>query len=149
MDRHETQAKWNLAETCCASLSLNALVNLQPGESSFQLFDTTKSLTYGEIPGVNQLRCDISSLYGDHVSPNNVLITQGAISANYQVLWSFLGPGDHVICHYPTYQQLYSVPKFLGAEVTLWRSDFQRNWLLCLDDLKRALKPNTKMIIIK
>jgi len=60
-----------------------------------------------------------------------------------------VGPGDHVICHYPTYQQLYSVPTSLGAEVSLWKSDAGNGWQLDIEELERLIRPNTKLIIIK
>ena len=75
--------------------------------------------------------------------------TPGAIAANHLVLYSLLKPGDHVICHYPTYQQLYSVPESLGAEVSLWKSNPEKNWLPDFEELKGLIRDNTKLIIIK
>jgi aspartate/methionine/tyrosine aminotransferase len=79
---------------------------------------------------------------------DNILITPGAIAANYLVFYSLLGKGDHVICHYPTYQQLYSVPESLGAEVDLWKSDPNNKWLPNFEELESLVKDNTKMIIL-
>lgn len=76
-------------------------------------------------------------------------ITQGTISANYLVLDTFLHPGDHVIVQYPTYQQLFSVPRRGGVEVSLWRSDLENNWSLDPEELRRlVIKGKTKMIVI-
>lgn len=75
-------------------------------------------------------------------------MTNGAIQANFLALYTQVGPGDHVICHYPTYQQLYSVPESLGAEVSLWKSQERNGWQLDLEELKSLLRPNTKMIIL-
>jgi aspartate/methionine/tyrosine aminotransferase len=83
------------------------------------------------------------------LSVDNILITPGAIAANHLVLYSLLKPGDHVICHYPTYQQLYSIPESLGAEVSLWKCKPEDKWLPSLDELKDVIKENTKLIIIK
>lgn len=77
------------------------------------------------------------------------MITPGAIAANHLVFYSLVGPGDHVICHYPTYQQLYEIPASLGAEVDLWKADPKKDWKLDLDDLKSLVKDKTKIIIIK
>jgi aspartate/methionine/tyrosine aminotransferase len=76
------------------------------------------------------------------------LITPGAISANHLVFYSLIGPGDHLICHYPTYQQLYSIPASLGAEVSLWKASADKNWIPSLDELKSMIKPNTKLIVL-
>ena len=82
-------------------------------------------------------------------SEKNVLITPGAIAANMNVLYTFLGQGDHVVCHYPTYQQLYEVPASLGADVSLWRAHEDKGWQLDIEELKGLIRTNTKMIIVK
>ena len=81
--------------------------------------------------------------------PENILITPGAIAANHLVFYGLVGKGDHVICHYPTYQQLYEVPASLGAEVTLWKAVAEKKWIPDLDELKQMIKPNTKLIVLK
>ncbi|OJJ80128.1 putative aminotransferase [Aspergillus glaucus CBS 516.65] len=153
MDRYETDAKYNLAETCCASISLNDLLTLSAQET--ELVDFAQKQVYGAIRGSRALRSNIANLYSaDHsdpvdlVLPDHVLVTNGAIQANFLSLYTIVGPGDHVICHYPTYQQLYSVPESLGAEVSLWRSSDESNWQLDLNALREMIKPNTKIIII-
>lgn len=70
---------------------------------------------------------------------------QGAISANNLVLYSLLGPGDHVICVYPTYQQLYSIPESLGAEVSLWKLQEEEAWIPNIDTVQDLIKENTKV----
>jgi aspartate/methionine/tyrosine aminotransferase len=58
---------------------------------------------------------------------------------------SLLGPGDHVICVYPTYQQLYDVPRSIGAEVTLWKLKEEENFVPNTDDLVDMIQDNTKV----
>jgi DNA-binding transcriptional MocR family regulator len=123
MDAHENNCKYNIAETCCASISVDQLRELSEDKSR-QVIDTSKVLTYGAIRGSEELRNNLARLYSAKVSnplsPDNILTTPGAIQANYLTTYALVGPGDHVICHYPTYQSLYEVPKQLGAEVDLW-----------------------------
>jgi aspartate/methionine/tyrosine aminotransferase len=69
--------------------------------------------------------------------------------ANHLIFYSLVGPGDHVICHYPTYQQLFDTPRSLGAEVHLWKTSPERDWSLDIDDLEKMIKDNTKLIVIK
>lgn len=71
------------------------------------------------------------------------------VAANFLALYTLIGKGDHVICQHPTYQQLYSVPASLGAEVDLWRTTPEGKWQLSISVLKSLIKPNTKMIIVK
>lgn len=117
------------------------------------MFDNARKLVYGPIRGSPRLRSNLASLYSAKVSTplpsDNILITAGGINANFLAFYTLLSKGDHVICHYPTYQQLYSVPASLGAEVSLWKSTPEQKWALSIEDLKVHIKPNTKMIIIK
>ncbi|KAK5740039.1 hypothetical protein LTR17_004937 [Elasticomyces elasticus] len=154
MDKYETTAKYNIAETCCASISLEELASLSENKEckASDIIDLSAIQNYGEIRGSTPLRNNLSRLYSSKVGtplpPDNVLITPGAIAANFMLLYALLKPGDHVICHYPTYQQLYSVPASLGAEVELWKSRPDNKWLPDFDELKAMVKDNTKMIIL-
>jgi aspartate/methionine/tyrosine aminotransferase len=152
MDEHETWATHNLAETCCASVSLDDLV-FAGNKDRASLIDFSQKQTYGAIRGSDALRSSIANLYRDEesepVSKDNILITNGAIQANFLALYTNIARGDHVICQHPTYQQLYSVPESFGAEVSLWRADEQNGWQVNLDDLRSLIRPNTKVIIIK
>ncbi|EMC94340.1 hypothetical protein BAUCODRAFT_73992 [Baudoinia panamericana UAMH 10762] len=154
MDEYETTAKYNIAETCCASISINELVSLSENKQiqPSDLIDLSAVQNYGEIRGSPGLRSNLSRLYSSKVGtplpPDNILITPGAIAANFLVFYALLKPGDHVICHYPTYQQLYSVPTSLGADVDLWRSEPEDKWLPDFEHLKAMIKENTRMIIL-
>ncbi|KAI9039027.1 aspartate/tyrosine/aromatic aminotransferase [Aspergillus affinis] len=151
MDKYELQAKYNVAETCCASVSVNDLQEISEDKSTSPL-DLSSKLTYGAIRGSERLRSTLANLYSVKTPTplplDNVLITPGAIQANFLLFYSLIGPGDHVICHYPTYQQLYSVPESLGAEVSLWKSKEKDDWKLDIDELKGLIRPNTKLIIL-
>ena len=155
MDEYETLAKYNLAETCCASISIEELAGLSEDKEAkaSDIVNLSAVQTYGEIRGSTQLRNNLSRLYsskvGTPLSPDNILITPGAIAANHLVFYALLGKGDHVICHWPTYQQLFSVPESLGAEVDLWKSKEDKKWLPDFEELKGMVKDNTKMIILK
>lgn len=153
MDEYETKCKYNVAETCCASISLDQLHELSDDKSGSAVLPLSKKLDYGAIRGSDALRTNLSRLYSSKVGTplpaGNILITTGAISANHLVFYSLVGPGDHVICHYPTYQQLYEIPKSLGAEVDLWHARVEKDWMLDVEDLKAMIKPNTKLIVIK
>lgn len=154
MDEHETTAKYNLAETCCASISIEKLLSMSSMPlDALSLLDTKSPQFYGEIRGSKALRGNLAGLYSAKspgMTAENILITPGAISANFLVFYALLGPGDHVICQYPTYQQLYSVPASVGAEVSLWKPKHLdgRSWEWDVDQLKGLIRPNTKMVIL-
>ncbi|CEO60326.1 Putative Aspartate/tyrosine/aromatic aminotransferase [Penicillium brasilianum] len=150
MDDYENDAKHNLAETCCASISLNDLQAFSGQETN--LIDYSQKQIYGAIRGSIPLRSNIARLYSsgssEPLTADNVLVTNGAIQANFLALYTNVGPGDHVICHYPTYQQLYSIPESFGAEVTLWKAVAENGWQLDVTQLESMIKPNTKLIIL-
>lgn len=145
-------AKYNIAETCAASISIEDLKDLSETKSETILPLSTK-LVYGPIRGSDKLRTNLSRLYSAKTaSPlplENVLVTPGGIAANFLALYTLVGKGDHVICVHPTYQQLYSVPASLGAEVSLWHFREDKKWQLHVEELKPLIRPNTKMIILK
>lgn len=120
MNRHETRCDLNLAETCVASLSVGELLDLC-GRSNSVLDDLLPlRLTYGAIEGSERLRSAIAGLYSGQ-SQEDVLVTHGAIGANALVWQTLVEPGDVVVSVLPTYQQHYSIPESLGAEVRpLW-----------------------------
>jgi DNA-binding transcriptional MocR family regulator len=104
MDKYENDCKYNIAETCCASISIDQLQELCE-DTKRAVLDTSKALTYGAIRGSDALRSNLARLYsakGTPLSPDSILTTNGAIQANYLVAYALVNPGDHVICHYPT-----------------------------------------------
>jgi hypothetical protein len=65
MDDYETKARFNIAETCCASISLDDLVQLSGDKKATgsSLIPFSTPMTYGEIPGLKKLRVNIAKLY--------------------------------------------------------------------------------------
>ncbi|KAF2437100.1 PLP-dependent transferase [Tothia fuscella] len=151
MDTYQPKCKYDIAETCCASISVDQLKELSEDKET-DILHPGKKLDYGEIRGSSELRNNLARLYSSKVGTplpaDNVIITPGAIAANHLVFYSLIGPGDHVICHYPTYQQLYATPESLGAEVDLWIAEFDKKWIPDIEDLKRLIKSNTKLIVL-
>lgn len=159
VDEHAHNVKHDLAGSVCAPLSIKDLIEL-----SRQSDETRKALDFNLIDldynspmqGGYKLRDNLAALYsiqahGDRkhtVTRENILTCNAGIDANHIVLAALIGPTDHVICHYPTYQQLYEVPRSLGAEVSLWRSDPANGWKLDVGVLRSLVKHNTKMIIL-
>ena len=77
-----------------------------------------------------------------------MLQTNGATGANLLAALALVSRGDHVGAEYPSYQQLYDIPRALGAEVDLWRIHEDRGWYPDLDELERLVRPDTKLICL-
>ena len=148
MNEYETGARYNIAETCVDSVSLDELFALT-GESKDKFlskFCATR-LTYGDIWGSNALREGVCRLYRT-VRPDEVVLTHGAAGANHHVFCSLISAGDRVVSIMPTYQQLYSIPEAIGADVAIMHLKQGNHYLPDLDELKALVTPGTKMVCI-
>lgn len=148
MNAYETEAKYNIAETCVNSISLNelfALANTTAADFLTPFCD--RRLTYGDIEGAPALKRGICSLYAT-LKPEEVITTHGAAGANHHIFYSLIEPGDRVISVMPTYQQLYSIPESFGADVQILPLKKENGFLPDLDELKKLATPGTKLICI-
>jgi aspartate/methionine/tyrosine aminotransferase len=146
MNTYEYDVDVNLAETCVQPFTLKEYLDFVEAPDFFEKFQN-KVLTYGYIEGYSELRNGLASLYKD-VEPENLLITGGAIEANFNSFYSLVEPGDTVISVFPTYQQLFSVPKGFMADVKLLRLEPEEKWLPDIDELNELIDHKTKMIVL-
>lgn len=148
MNEYEHEAIYNIAETCVDSLTVEELIAIDGTNPADFFADVAKQkLTYGHIIGSLEFRERVAGLYTS-VNADQVLMMNGAIGANFLVLYSLVQPGDHVIAVHPTYQQLYDVPKSFGAAVDLLPLRKENQYLPDLDELRSLVKDKTKLIII-
>ena len=144
----ENDAVYDIAGSSIASFTLEEIIALG-GLTPEKFFEelAKKKMNYGWIEGSPEFKEEVSKLY-KNVKPSQVLQTNGATGANYLVLYSMIEPDDHVISLYPTYQQLYDIPKSFGAKVDFWHIKEENGWLPDLEELRQLIRPNTKMICI-
>ncbi len=147
MNEFENNCELNLAETCVESLTLGELFEIAEVQDSILSDLSAMKMTYGAIEGSDRLRSAISSLYSSQ-TPANVLTTHGTIGANSLVHQTLVGRGDHVISVIPTYQQHYSIPESLGADVELLHLKAENAFLPDLDALRAMVRPDTRLIAI-
>ncbi len=148
MNEYEVGAPYNIAETCVDSVSLDELFALTgEDKAAFLSGLSARALTYGDIAGSDALRAGISGLYRT-IQPGEVVTTHGAAGANYHVFCSLVSPGDRVVSIMPTYQQLYSIPEALGADVAMLHLKPENGYLPDLDELKALVTPATKLICV-
>lgn len=147
MNAYEETCRYNLAETCVRSLTAGELLDLSGSREEVLAELDATPLTYGPIPGSPRLRRLVAGLY-EAQSPENVLITHGAIGANHLVHATLVDPGDHVVAVVPTYQQHYSIPDSQGARVDRLTLREEHGWLPDLDELDRLVTPDTKLIAV-
>lgn len=148
MNAYEVGAKYNIAETCVDSVSMDELFALTGTDKETFLNDFCACrLTYGDIEGRPDFKKGIASLYKT-ISPEEIVPTHGASGANHHIFYSLVQPGDRVISIMPTYQQLYSIPESLGADVQVMHLSKENGYLPDLEELKRLVLPGVKVICL-
>ncbi len=142
--KHEFTAKHLISCSDSESIHLSELLDFEPGsrEKLEELW-----LGYSDSRGIPQLRSEIRKLYTT-VEDADILAHTGAQEPILNLFMSLIGPGDHVVTHFPGYQSSYSVPRNLGAEVSLWRAKPEAGWRLDLEELKTLLRPNTRLVVV-
>ncbi|MGB3244313.1 MAG: aminotransferase [Sulfitobacter sp.] len=147
MNEWETKCAFNLAETCVESLTIAELLTLA-GQNETDLSALLPlKLTYGEILGSDRLRAAVANLY-ETQTPDNVIITHGTIGANMLVHKALVSRNDQVVAIVPTYQQHYSIPASIGADVDTLTLRPENNWLPDLDALRGMVTPQTRLIAL-
>jgi aspartate/methionine/tyrosine aminotransferase len=147
MNTYETRCRYNLAETCVESLTVEQLLDLTGKKQSILQELLPQKLTYGAIEGSDRLRAAVAALYESR-TPANVLIAHGAIGANALVYQALIEPGDQVVSIVPNYQQHYSIPESLGAQVRLLKLKESNQFLPDLAELRQLVSPSTKLIAL-
>lgn len=147
MNEWETKCEWNLAETCVESITIAELLDLC-GHSTEDLSDLLgMKMTYGAIEGSDRLRSAIADLYPSQTA-ENVIVTHGTIGANMLVHKALVSAGDRVVAVVPTYQQHYSIPASIGADVQQLKLREEDGFLPDLDALRALVTTETKLIAI-
>ena len=145
MNEWETRCTYNLAETCVASITIEELLALSGRDEGDLSELLSMKLTYGDIEGSDRLRTAISRLYAN-TSIADITITHGTIAANMLVHKGLVERGDHVVSIIPTYQQHYSIPRSIEADVTTLSLEASDSFLPNLDRLRSLVTPETKLI---
>lgn len=142
MNEYEAGAKYDLTTTCIKPFSLKELQSI-----SHCSVDEIMNLPlgYGDITGSLRLKSAIKSLYKNQQT-ENITVTHGAIGANQLVFLSLLEKGDEVVSVVPTYQQHYSIPESIGANVKLCFLKEENNWLPDIEELEKIITPKTKLL---
>jgi aspartate/methionine/tyrosine aminotransferase len=147
MNEFENHCVYNLGETCVASLTIEQLLSMSGNRDTVLSDLLPMKLTYGAIEGSDRLRSNICELY-DHQQLDNIVVTHGAIGGNALVYQTLIRPQDHVISVLPTYQQHYSIPESLGADVDILKLRPENDFLPDLDELRGLTRGDTRLIAI-
>jgi aspartate/methionine/tyrosine aminotransferase len=140
----EFAARYHMTASDAESISLAELLKLaEPSDR-----EAFEQLWLGYLPpaGSEALRDAIASTY-TAVSSDNVLAFAGGGEAIYTALHALLQPDDHAIVITPTYQSLETIALSL-SKITGIALDADSGWKLDLNEVRDAVRSNTKLIAI-
>ena len=142
--QNEKEVDYNLSESGVQPLLLKELLADSP-EYIEKLLAT--EIDYSHANGDPQLRENIAALYSGCTS-SNVLVTVGAIEANFNSINTLLQPGDEIAIMLPNYMQIWGIAKNYGLKMNIFHLCEDNGWQVNLDELKQAVTPKTKLIAV-
>ncbi len=145
----EKDATWDIAQSTVSSMTMGELRALdgQDGATFYERLDR-EVMSYGWIEGSPAFKAEVAKLYKRELDPSNIIQCNGCTGANWNALMSVVNPGDHVIAEWPTYAPLYEIPRTLGAEVEYWEIREDLGWNVSIEDLRRMVRKDTKLICL-
>jgi len=144
MSKFEKAVEYNLSESGVHPVTFKELIQDVPGALDRLL---ATEMDYAHANGIPELRENIAALYKG-ATPENVLVTIGAIEANYDVLAALLAPGDEVVVMLPNYMQIWGMAKNLGTNLKTFPLVEKRGWKPDLERLRKAVTKKTKLIAV-
>ena len=106
----------------------------------------TLRLGYIESRGMPALRDGIAQTY-ERIKAEQILTFAGAEEGLYCAMRVLLSADDHAVVLVPNYQSMESIPSSICA-VTGIALHPENNWELNLDEVKAALRPNTRVLAV-
>lgn len=106
------------------------------------------SLAYTPSGGSLDLREEIAALYGQNINAENIVVFTGAQVALQTAAFAIIEENNHAIVFSPAYQSVQQAPLFAGADITVIALSAENNWQIDVSEVERAIKPNTKYMVI-
>jgi aspartate/methionine/tyrosine aminotransferase len=140
----EFTAKYHMTASDIESMSLAKLLELA-SDTDREAFNN-QWLGYTETYGHPELRHEIAKTY-DTAKPEDILCFAGAEEGVYIAMRVLLNKGDHAIVVVPNYQAAETIPLDI-CEVTGVPLDETDNWSLDIDQVRKSIQSNTRLISI-
>jgi len=144
MGKYEQYVDFNLAESGVHPVLLRELLGQDKARLDL-LLDI--DLNYPHVDGIPKLRENIARLY-DNATPENVLVTVGAIEANYLATRTLLDPGEEMMIMMPNYLQIWGVARNHDYRIKTFSLQEDKGWAPDLTELEDKVSTNTKVIAI-
>ncbi len=129
--------RWNLSESSVADRKLSSL--------GCDLGDTL--LMYGDHRGTAALRSLIAA-DDPSLTPDDVLITQGAAGALFIIASGLLKQDDHIVAVRPNYATNLETPRAIGCDITYIDLSFEKGYRLDMEEIDAAIRPDTRFVSV-
>jgi aspartate/methionine/tyrosine aminotransferase len=142
--RWEFTARHHLTASDAQTMTLSELLALADDrdKAAFESLSLGYTTTYGD-PALREV---IAQTY-ERVDAADVICFAGAEEALYVAMNVLLAAGDHAVVATPNYQSAETVPLAL-CDVTGVALDPDDDWSLDLDQIKAAIRPNTRVVSV-
>ena len=140
--KYEHDCEIMMGESGVKPLTLKELLDL----TGNTFYDIDVKLGYGWSNGLPELRELVAEQYED-LDADSIVVTNGAIEANFIISNTLLDANSEVVTIFPTYAQLWQVGENLGARVKKWRLLMDNKYKPNIDQLADMIE-NTDLIII-
>lgn len=138
----------NLGASCVKAMTINELMACVGMDGDAFLREIGEmSMHYGQFEGLGRLRSAIAGLFRE-ATADMVLTVHGGTGANNMAINALVEPGDVVVAITPNYQQHYSIPRSLGAEVRLLHLEKEHDYEPNLDALRELVDECTSLITL-
>ena len=144
MSQFEQDVDYNLSESGVHPILLKDLLAYK-SDSVDHLLSTP--INYPHVNGIPELRAHIANLY-EGAKPENVLVTVGAIEANYISTRTLLSEGDGIAIMLPNYMQIWGIAKNHGFEIQPFYLNEAQGWAPDMAQLESTVNAKTKMIAV-
>ncbi|GLX01990.1 pyridoxal phosphate-dependent aminotransferase [Microtetraspora sp. NBRC 16547] len=142
--RWEFTARHHMTASDVQTMTLGELLALadEHDRATFENLPLGYTETYGD-PALREV---IAQMY-ERADAADVICFAGAEEALYLAMNVLLDAGDHAVVVTPNYQSAETVPLAL-CEVTGVALDPNRDWALDLDQIRAAIRPNTRVVSV-
>jgi aspartate/methionine/tyrosine aminotransferase len=144
MSKFEQEVDYNLSESGVHPILLRELMADDPDLVQGLM---ATDLNYPHVNGEPELRQNIARLYAG-AAPENVLVTVGAIEANFITVQTLLASGDEIVVMLPNYMQIWGIAQNFGLRTKTFHLVEERGWAPNLDELQEAVTAETKLIAV-
>jgi aspartate/methionine/tyrosine aminotransferase len=144
MSKFEQDVDFNLSESGVHPILLKDLLG---GETEAISNFLETDLNYPYVNGIPELRQNIANLY-DGATPDNILVTVGAIEANYISTRTLLSAGDEIVIMLPNYMQIWGISKNHKYNIKTFHLREKQGWSPNLEQLNDMVTGSTRLIAI-